>query len=212
MATKASAVNSSTSAARAAAAGAGRLSVGSYLQGGKGVSGGSSIKSQNPASGGGSVSGGNGGDVGAIVQDIDNLKADVADLQDADDERYTKDEVDDLLDEKQDVLTQGTGIEIIGSTISVDTTQLTGLQGPAGPEGPAGPIGPQGPQGIQGPTGTVDLSTLGTLAGMDSVTEGVLAQSVKDRLNGNLPTSDGKNYAWVVNNGVGNWVEVVGQP
>lgn len=91
-------------AGTARVAGNQRLSIGRYLNGGKSISGGSSIKNQNPSSGGDNTSGGgNGGGVSDEVVD---------DLQEQIDDRYTQDETDELLDEKQGVLTPGDGIAI----------------------------------------------------------------------------------------------------
>lgn len=82
---------------------------------------------------------------------------------------YTTLESDLLLDNKQDLLTAGDGIDITNNVISATITQgstgpqgpkgdtgLAGAQGPQGPQGepgPVGPIGPQGPQGIPGEQG-----------------------------------------------------------
>lgn len=145
-----------------------RLSVGSYLQGGKTISGGSSIKSQNPGS---SSSVTNNNNNNAIIQEqIEQIRVTIDSLQDADGNRYTMDETDDLLDNKQDILVAGDGIDITDGVISavvVDGKQIL-LQS----DGDYiqwkyddvsstwedlvaldDLVGPEGPQGIQGPKG-----------------------------------------------------------
>lgn len=93
-----------------------RLSVGSYLQGGKTIQGGSSIKSQNPAS---SSSTSNNNNSNTVIQEqVDQIRVTIDALQDADSERYTISETDDLLDNKQDILVAGDGIDITDGVIS----------------------------------------------------------------------------------------------
>ena len=76
----------------------------------------------------------------------------------ATDKVYSRAKVDDLLNNKQDVLTAGTGISISGDTISCTVQGITGPQGIQGVTGAQGPTGKQGPQGVQGITGAKGLT------------------------------------------------------
>ncbi|MDR1338253.1 MAG: hypothetical protein LBJ73_04480 [Rickettsiales bacterium] len=111
-----SAGTAASSAARTASNSAARLSVGSYLQGGRTIQGGSSIKSQNPTTSSTSTTNNNTNTV--MQSQIDVLSREVEALQDSDDKQYKIVEVDSLLDKKQDVLVAGSGIDITGNTIS----------------------------------------------------------------------------------------------
>ena len=71
----------------------------------------------------------------------------------ATDKVYSRTKVDDLLNNKQDVLTAGTGISISGDTISCTVQGITGPQGIQGVTGAQGPTGKQGPQGVTGAKG-----------------------------------------------------------
>ena len=74
----------------------------------------------------------------------------------ATDKVYSRAKVDDLLNNKQDVLTAGTGISISGDTIYCTVQGITGPQGAqgiTGLQGITGKQGIQGPQGVQGITG-----------------------------------------------------------
>ena len=83
----------------------------------------------------------------------------------ATDKVYSRAKVDDLLNNKQDVLTAGTGISISGDTISCTDQGITGPQGVQGLQGVTGAkglTGAQGPQGIQGVTGAQGPDLLGS--------------------------------------------------
>lgn len=116
-----------------------------------------------------------------IIADVADLTTNKANKS----EVYTKIEIDNKLDGKQDKLTSGVNIKTInGESIlgGGDITAVgpkgdkgdTGPQGPQGPTGPQGETGPTGPQGerglqgIQGPTGKD-----GTNATITSVTASI---------------------------------------
>lgn len=164
----------STGAVRAGSANTSRLSVGSYLQGGKTISGGSSIKSQNPGTSSSITNNNNNNTI--LQEQIETIQRTIDGLQESDAKKYTIDETDDLLDEKQDVLIQGDGISIVDGVISAvvvdgkqvllqsdgeyiqwkydddastweDLVALVDLQGPQGEKGDKGDKGEQGEAG-----------------------------------------------------------------
>ena len=87
----------------------------------------------------------------------------------ATDKVYSRAKVDDLLNNKQDVLTAGTGISISGDTISCTVQGITGPQGLTGPQGIQGVTGAKGPQGIQGITGKQGITGLQGITGKQGI-------------------------------------------
>ena len=85
----------------------------------------------------------------------------------ATDKAYSRAKVDDLLNNKQDVLTAGTGISISGDTISCT---VQGITGPQGIQGITGAQGVTGLQGITGVTGLVGVTGLQGVTGLVGVT------------------------------------------
>lgn len=122
------------STVRAASSGSNaRLSIGRNIGRGMTLSGGG---------GGGNNGGGtNPGDTSGLQGQIDVINDDIDDLKLADIDRYTKNQTDDLLNYKQDVLVAGDGISIVGNIISA-------LGGGTGEPGPKGDKGDQGDPGL----------------------------------------------------------------
>ena len=85
----------------------------------------------------------------------------------ATDKVYSRAKVDDLLNNKQDVLTAGTGISISGDTISCT---VQGIIGPQGVQGVTGLQGITGKQGIQGITGAQGVQGPQGIQGIQGVT------------------------------------------
>lgn len=108
-----------------------RLSIGKYLGGATSVSGGG-IKNQNPGSGGSITTkpGPSGddfqGDLSALDSRVSDLETRVGDLVDSGADRYGNDEINDMLDAKQNVLVPGDYIYVDAANdeIGIDLEEL----------------------------------------------------------------------------------------
>ncbi|MDR0741259.1 MAG: hypothetical protein LBF28_00605 [Rickettsiales bacterium] len=180
-ATKAVAATASTGSVRTGSVP--RLSAGSYLSGGKTIQGGGSIKSQSP----GASSSVTNNNTNVVLQDqIDSLQRVVNLLQDSDGKQYSSQETDDLLKEKQDVLTAGDNIEIKDNVVSAvlddysTTIQVENIVNTAVSAAVSG-------ANLDAKADKVGSGTAGNLAGLDSIgnltDSGVAASEIAQKEN-----------------------------